>query len=64
MPEYKPHPTVKDTPSRMNRKRARKEVFDYNKYQAKKETKKRIAKEKEEKEKAKAEANEPTTPKA
>ena len=54
MPEYKPHPTAKDTPSRMNRKRARTDVFLYNKYEAKKETKKRLAKEKEEKEKANA----------
>ena len=46
MPQYKPHPTQKDTPSRMNRKRGRKEVFKYNKYQAKKDTKKRLEEEK------------------
>ncbi len=45
MPQYKPYPTVKDTPNRMNRKRGRKEVFIYNKYQAKKDTKKRLEEE-------------------
>ena len=55
MTTYKPHPTVKDTPNRMNRKHVRKDVFQYNKYQAKKEAKKLREKEKEEKAKAKAE---------
>jgi len=53
MTTYKPHPTQKDTPNRMNRKRARKDIFSYNKYQAKKEAKKLREKEKEEKAKAK-----------
>ncbi|MEE9214853.1 MAG: hypothetical protein V3U54_08685 [Thermodesulfobacteriota bacterium] len=52
MTTYKSYPTVKDTPNRMNRKHARKDVFEYNKYQAKKEAKKLREKEKEEKAKA------------
>ena len=50
MPQYKTYLTVKDTPSRMSRKRARKSTFEYNKYQAKKDTKKRREEEKAEKE--------------
>ena len=53
MPQYKAYLTVKDTPSRKNRKRARKTTFEYNKYQAKKDLKKRREEEKAEKEKAK-----------
>ena len=51
MPEYKTYPTVKDTPNRMSRKRERKEVFQYNKYQAREDTKKRLAEEKKKNEK-------------
>lgn len=31
MPNYQPHPTKKNTPSRKNRKGARNSVFMYNK---------------------------------
>jgi len=55
MPEYKAYLTAKDTKSRKTRKGSRKKTFEYNKYQAKKETRKRLAKEKEEKAKAKEE---------
>ena len=48
MPQYKPHPKEKDTTSRMNRKRGRKEAFSYNKYQVKKDLKKRREEEKKE----------------
>ena len=53
MPQYKSYATVKDNPNRMSRKRARREVFQYNKYQAQKDMKKRREEEKAEKEKAK-----------
>lgn len=49
---YKSYPTQKDTPNRMSRKRARADIFWYNKHQAKKEAKKLHEKEKEEKAKA------------
>ena len=44
MPEYKAYPTSKDTTSRKSRKSSRKNIFNYNKYEAKKETKKRLEK--------------------
>jgi len=44
---YKSYPTRKDTPSRMTRKRARKEVFLYNRYEAKKIAKQKRKEERE-----------------
>ena len=47
MPQYKSYPTVKTTRNRKNRKRARRDIFQYNKYQAQKDMKKRLEEEKE-----------------
>lgn len=57
MTTYKAYPTQKDTPKRMNRKRARTEIFHYNKKEAKKEAKKQREEEKKEREEREGKQN-------